>query len=123
MKLNTLELPDKQASVSIVHEEIPEHVEVVEVMKGFKTWVNPINGFRVLRIHYSVDPVRRTSEWQAAEKKKYGEAEWNREQELMWEALEGRAVYADNWSSDFHVSKVSLGWNPKYPVVRGWDFG
>lgn len=123
MKLNTLELPDKQASLSIVKEEIPEHVEVTEVMAGFKTWINPINGFRVLRIHYSVDPVRRTPEWKASEKKKYGEAEWNREQELMWEALEGRAVYADDWSSDFHVSKTSLGWNPKYPVCRGWDFG
>lgn len=123
MKLSTLQLPDKVEALEALLDEVPEHVTIEEPLKGFKTWVNPINGFRVLRIHYSVDPARRTPEWKAEERKKYGEAEWNREQELMWEALEGRPVYADHWSPEFHVSKTSLGWNPKYPVCRGWDFG
>lgn len=123
MKLNTVQLPDKVDSVEALLEELPEHVQVEEVMHGLKTWVNPINGFRVLRLHYSADPAKRTPEWKATERKKYGEAEWNREMELIWESLEGRAVYADHWSPEFHISKQSLGWSPKYPICRGWDFG
>jgi hypothetical protein len=50
-------------------------------------------------------------------------ANWLREYELVWEALNGRAVYQDEWSHDFHVSKTSLGWNPNLAIGRGWDFG
>jgi len=126
MRLSTLDLPDKshsQQALAEVYEELPEGVEIEEPCQGLKTWVNPINGFRVLRLHYSCDPKKRSDEWKANEKKKYGESEWNREQELIWEALDGRPVYADYWSAEFHISKISLGWNPKYPVCRGWDFG
>lgn len=124
MKLNTLELPNHpEASLDARLEELPEHVEVEEIQQGLKTWINPINGFRVLRLHYSADPAKRTPEWRFNEKRKYGESEWNREMELVWESLEGRAIYADHWSPEFHISKTQLGWNPKYPVCRGWDFG
>jgi len=123
MRLSTVDLPDQQESLEARLDELPEHVQVEEIMQGLKTWVNPINGFRVLRLHYSADPSKRSPEWKAEERKKYGEAEWNREYELIWESLEGRAVYADHWSPEFHVSRSPLGWNPKYPVCRGWDFG
>lgn len=123
MKLSTLDLPDRQLALDKVYEELPEYTEVETILHGLKTWVNPINGFRVLRLHYSADPKKRSPEWKEREKKKYGEAEWNREMELIWESLNGRAVYSDFWAPEFHISKVSLGWNPKYPVLRGWDFG
>jgi len=124
MKLSTLDLPDRpEVPLDAMLDELPEHVEVEDIQQGLKTWINPINGFRVLRLHYSADPAKRTPEWKGNERKKYGEAEWNREYELIWESLEGRAVYADHWAAEFHISKTSLGWNPKYPVVRGWDFG
>jgi hypothetical protein len=123
MKLSTLDLPDRQHALSEVNEELPEGIEIEELAKGLKAWTNPINGFRVLRIHYTVDPKRRSEEWKLAERKKYGEAEWNREQELMWESIEGKAVYGDFWDSAFHISRQALGWNPKLPVCRGWDFG
>ena len=124
MRLSTLELPDKpQEELQQSYEELPEGPEITELAHGLKTWINPINGFRVLRLHYTADTRHRSEEWKANEKKRYGEAEWNREYELMWESLDGRAVYCDYWSPEFHISKVSLGWNPKYPVCRGWDFG
>jgi hypothetical protein len=123
MKLSTLDLPDRQHALEEVKDELPEGVDVEELAHGYKAWSNPINGFRVLRVHYTVDPKRRSEEWRLAEKRKYGESEWNREQELMWESIEGKAVYGDFWDSQFHVSRTSLGWNPKLPVCRGWDFG
>jgi hypothetical protein len=123
MKLSTLDLPDRQDALKETFEELPEGIEIETLAHGYKAWTNPINGFRVLRIHYSVDPKKRSEEWKLNEKRKYGEAEWNREQELMWESLNGKAVYGDYWDSSFHVAKQSLGWNPKLPVVRGWDFG
>lgn len=123
MKLSTLDLPDRQNALQEVQEELPEGVEIETLAHGLKAWTNPINGFRVLRVHYSVDPKKRSEEWKLAERKKYGEAEWNREQELMWESIEGKAVYGDFWDAAFHVSRQPLGWNPKLPVCRGWDFG
>lgn len=123
MKLSSLDLPDAPDALDQLIEELPENVEVEEVMQGLKTWINPINGFRVMRLHYSADPMKRRPDWRENEKKKYGESEWLREMELMWESLEGRAVYSDFWQAEFHVAKRSLGWSPKYPVCRGWDFG
>lgn len=123
MKLSTLDLPDRQDALREVQEELPEGVEIETLSHGYKAWTNPINGFRVLRVHYSVDPKKRTPEWKATERKKYGEAEWNREQELMWESIDGKAVYGDYWDSAFHMARQPLGWNPKLPVCRGWDFG
>jgi len=123
MKLSTIDLPDKADYAESLKEELPEGIEIEEPWQGLKTWLNPINGFRVIRLHYSADPAKRSKEWRDNEKKKYGEAEWNREHELIWESIEGKAVYSDRWDSDFHTSKVSLGWNPKLPVCRGWDFG
>lgn len=124
MKLSSLDLGGaEQESLEVVKDELPEGATIEEPWHGLKTWVNPINGFRVIRIHYSVDPKRRTPEWKASERRKYGESEWNREQEIIWQSFKGRAVYADWWQHEIHVAKQSLKWNPKLPVCRGWDFG
>ena len=123
MKIQSLDLPDAPDIAEALKEELPEAVEIEELWNGLKCWVNPINGFQVLRLHYSADPAKRKPEWRLNEKKKYGVSEWNREYELIWESLEGKAVYGDFWQAEFHVSKKSLGWNPKLTVCRGWDFG
>ena len=123
MKVTALDLPDAPDIVEALSEELPEETPVEELQHGLKAWTNPINGFRVVRLHYSADPAKRRPEWRLAERKKYGVSEWNREHELIWESVEGKAVYADWWEAEFHISKVPLGWNPKYPVLRGWDFG
>ena len=125
MKLSTLDLPDKpQEQLQSVNDaDLPEGVVVEDLMYGLKTWVNPVNGFRILRLHYSADPIKRKPEWKLNERKKFGEAEWNREEELIWEALDGKPVYSEFWSAEFHTAKTKLGWNPKLTVVRGWDFG
>lgn len=116
-------MPDTAEALKALVEELPEAVDVVEVMTGLKEWKNPLNGFNVIRLHRTADPRKRTEEWVAKERKGMGTAEWLREYELVWEALEGRAVYGDEWSPEFHVAKSSLGWNPKLPICRGWDFG
>ena len=109
MILNTLDLPESQDEVPVIHEELPEGVEIEELCHGLKMWTNPINGFTILRLHYTADPTKRSPEWKAEERRKYGEAEWNREMEIMWESLDGRPVYADHWKAEFHTAKTSLG--------------
>ena len=123
MKLTSLDMPDTAEALKAIVEELPESVEITEVMTGLKYWKNPLNGFHVIRLHRTADPKKRSKEWVVKERKGMGTAEWLREYELVWEALEGRAVYAEEWSPEFHVAKSSLGWNPKLPICRGWDFG
>jgi hypothetical protein len=123
MKVTSLDMPDSAEALDTIKEEVPEGVQVEELMYGLKAWDNPINGFRVLRLHYSADPKKRTPEWKAEERRLYGTAEWYREYELIWESMEGRAVYADAWDAGFHTSRAPLGWSPKLAVCRGWDFG
>ena len=123
MKVTALDLPGAPDIIEALQEELPEGIPIEEPCHGLKAWTNPINGFRVVRLHYSADPVKRRPEWREAEKKKYGISEWNREYEIIWESVEGKAVYGDWWSAEFHIAKQPLGWSSKYPVLRGWDFG
>jgi hypothetical protein len=127
MKITPLELPELDSELNVMElssvEELPEGVEVTEVMQGLKVWHNAINGFCVARLHYTSNPAHRSPEWKETERKKYGISEWNREYELIWEAIEGRPVYADNWDPAVYVSRSSLGWDTHRPICRGWDFG
>ena len=123
MKLTSLDMPSSIEAMQAVVEDIPEGMAIEEVMQGLKVWKNPINMFTVLRLHRSADPRKRSQEWLTTEKAGMDTSTWMREMELVWEALDGRPVFGDEWSQEFHVSKSSLGWNPKLPVCRGWDFG
>ena len=123
MKITSLDLPDSAEALDSIKEELPEGVEIEELMFGLKAWTNPINGFRVLKLLYGADPRKRTEKWKQEERRRYGSAEWLREYELIWESMEGMAVYADHWNYEFHTSRQPLGWSPKLTVCRGWDFG
>jgi hypothetical protein len=123
VKVTSLDLPSTPEALSVIREELPEDIEVTEVMTGLKCWTNPVNRFKIWRLHRSADPLKRTTEWIKATRAGMDTATWLREYELIWEALDGKPVYADEWSSEFHQSKSSLGWNPKLTVCRGWDFG
>ena len=35
----------------------------------------------------------------------------------------GDPIYQKYFNREVHVSKVPLEWNPKYPIIRLWDFG
>lgn len=123
MKITSLDIPTDVASLNAIKEELPEAIEVEEIMHGLKAWRNPINHFRVMRLWRGADPAKRTQEWVDKARAGLSSSDWLREYELVWEALNGRPVYLDEWSPEFHTSKSSLGWNPKLVVGRGWDFG
>jgi hypothetical protein len=114
----------------VIKEELPEDDPVTgrffnirEVRPGLKVWKNPDNGFTVARLHYSVDPAKRTPEWKKAARSGITFAEWMREYEIQWSSFDGVPVYGDDFSRSFHVSDKLLEWQRGYPVVRGWDFG
>lgn len=134
MKITSLDIPSletenleeaakSQHAVTTIREELPDQLPVEELIPGLKAWRNPINRFRVLRLHRTADPLKRSAEWIAKTRAGMDTASWLQEYELVWEALDGRPVYVDEWSYEFHVSKLSLGWNPSLAICRGWDFG
>jgi len=123
LKVTSLDLPSTPEALTVIKEELPDEIEVKELLPGLKEWTNPSNRFKVLRLHRSADPAKRGKEWIETTRAGMDTATWLREYELIWEALEGKPVYVDEWSSEFHQSKSSLGWNPRLTVCRGWDFG
>lgn len=123
MKITSLDLPSSVEALGTIREELPEAIPITEIMTGLKTWTNPLNRFSVIRLHRSADPAKRSKEWEDKTRAGMDTANWLREYELVWEALNGRAVYQDEWSHEFHTSRTSLGWNPSLAVGRGWDFG
>lgn len=123
MKITSLDMPIAVNQLSAIREELPEAIPTVDLLPGLKAWDNPINRFRVLRLHRSADPRKRTQQWIDQTRAGLSTSDWLREYELIWEALDGRPVYADEWGAEFHSSRTPLGWNPAFVVCRGWDFG
>jgi len=104
MKISSLDMPSVVEALGKVREELPEALPIEEVMTGLKTWRNPINRFCVIRLHRTADPKKRTKEWVEKTRAGMDTANWLREYELVWEALNGRPVYQDQWGAEFHVS-------------------
>ena len=123
MKITSLDLPSTPEALNAIKEELPDGPQITELLPGLKAWRNPVNRFYVLRLWRGADPQKRSVEWMLKTRAGMDTATWLREYELIWEALEGRPVYADDWSAEFHTSRSPLGWNPKFTVCRGWDFG
>lgn len=123
MKITSLDLPGTMESIETLKEEVPEGISITEAMPGLKFWDNPVNRFRVIRLHRTADPAKRSKEWIDSTKAGLGSAEWLREYELCWAALEGKPVYIDHWNHEFHAAKGSIGWSQNLIVCRGWDFG
>src|SRR3990167_2763012 len=123
MKITSLDIPSSLTTQEAVPEELPEGKQIEELCTGLKKWENKINGFTVQRLHENEDPKKRTPEWKAEAKKGLDISTFLREHELIWAALEGKPVYSDHWSREFHASRTPLGWQRSLPVCRGWDFG
>jgi len=113
----------KVAGSEEVAEDLPKDVEITEVCKGLKVWKNPKNKFVVGRLHYSVDPRKRTAKWREDARAGIPYAEWMREYEIVWSAFNGVPVFKDHYAKHFHVSSESFQWQMEYPIIRGWDFG
>src|SRR5688572_25990497 len=88
-----------------IPEELPQYAQVDDLGEGVKAWTNPQNGFRVLRLHMSANPAKRSPEYDKEIQKGISHAQYLREYHLVWRSFEGRAVYMDDWNRNFHVSK------------------
>ncbi|MDR3564783.1 MAG: hypothetical protein P4N59_25590 [Negativicutes bacterium] len=89
-------------------------------MQGVKEYEK--NGVHVLRIHYSADPDKRTDEWKAEQQRGMSKAMWDREYEIKFDVITGKAWFAE-FRADFHVAAEPLGPIEGRPVFRGWDYG
>src|SRR6266571_382908 len=106
MKLGMMQLPD-QANLT---------------QMGVAEWRNPINGFKIIALHYTADPKKATAEWKEKTKQDYTDKDWDQELEIDFSSWVGRPVYT-TFSKIFHVSKEPLSWTPKRHMWRGWDIG
>lgn len=94
---------------------------------GVKRWTNERNGFRVLRIHYTADPDKRTKEWYAATRPGYSQTAWDQEFEIKFTSYAGKGIYRREFistpaSEGGHYLR-GYGLAPQRPIYRVWDFG
>src|SRR5262245_3282378 len=87
---------------------------------GVEQWVNPRNGFKVVQVHYTADPAKRSAKWKADLSKNYPPRAWKREYEIDWAAPEGEPVVPE-YHEATHV--VPFEWDRKLRPLRFWDFG
>jgi hypothetical protein len=78
---------------------------------------------RVVRTHYSADPLKRTDEWKQRASEGMNKRDWAREYEIDWTIAEGLGVYADDFDRQFHVAEEQITTIPDVPIVTGFDFG
>jgi len=98
-----------------------------EIMQGLWARTNPNNGFRVLTVHYTADPLRRTQEWQDAARmgcvERMGSNSdyvWQTEQEINYSLRPGGRVFPE-FTREKNVGRPE--YIPNQPIIRGWDFG
>lgn len=80
------------------------------------------NGVHVLRIHYSADEAKRSPEWIAANKTGMSQAMWDKEMEINFDVVTGRAWFPE-FRKEFHVAPAPLSPIEGRPICRGWDYG
>ncbi len=89
---------------------------------GFAAWTNPINKFRIVAIHYTADPRKRTKEWKDREQEGMPYSLWLREYEMSFSLLSGMPVYMHEWQpSAMLVNGIKTERNR--PIIVGLDFG
>lgn len=92
-------------------------------LRGYREWVNKLNGFACVELHYTADPAKRSEEWLKQAKLGLDTKTWNTEYELSWETYGGEPVYGAQFVSDLHVLPEREEAVPGFPLLRGWDFG
>ena len=94
-------------------------------MKGIRSWKNKNNGFEVIRLHYTADPIKDPSttegkKWYEKARQGISNSAWEREMEINFSEYSGQGVF----SKDFTESQIKkLQYMPDRPLHRGWDFG
>jgi hypothetical protein len=100
--------------------EIPEHAETIAT--GVSAWTNPHNRYRVVAVHYSADPAKRTSSWRQEASRGYRQSAWDQEFEIDFTSWAGRPVFS-GFNRHIHVSTEPLDFTPSRYIYRAWDIG
>lgn len=96
-------------------------------MTGFDVSVTK-KGYKVVRLHYTADPDKRTEEWQKRTKAAMPDPQsFRREFEIDWSATTGKPYYPEfvrNYAADksYYCQEFEL-FDKSVPIYRGWDFG
>jgi hypothetical protein len=80
---------------------------------------NKNNKFTVVRLHYSSDPDKNTSEWIEEARRGMPERGWNREYEIDYTVYEGKTFFPE--FKDFNIQAET--YRPRETIYRGWDYG
>lgn len=92
--------------------------------RGIETWINPNNGFRVLKIHYTADPdkdpERNGVEWYKKARKRF-KGDWEREMEMNPYSSLGKRVYADELTDAHVINDFEIPKN--WTRVMALDYG
>jgi hypothetical protein len=96
--------------------------KVEEVMEGLRSWINPLNGFRVIDLEFKADPEKRTDAWITQARQGLPTAEWNREFGSQWIVYDGKPVYQD-FDAEFHVIRGTIVAPRRARLISGWDAG
>lgn len=89
---------------------------------GFDRRSNPKSGFQVIDMWFWADPSKRSEEWM---RKEFAGLDRNTiEREYFGERIVygGKPVYEGAWHGNLHVADRPLRADPRFPLVRGWDF-
>lgn len=88
--------------------------------QGLQKWTNPRNGFRVLSVHYTADPDKRSPEWKRKASQGMPARGWAREYEINFTIPEGKPVFPEFSAGDM-VREIRV--LPGGRLLRFWDFG
>jgi hypothetical protein len=92
------------------------------VMQGLHGYKN-VNGVQLVALHYTADPLKRTTEYQEMARRGYTNANlYRQENELDFSLQPGDPVFAE-FEDGRHVLKSNYVPNPAMPIYTGWDFG
>lgn len=89
---------------------------------GYSKRMNPNNKFQVLECWFWANPDKRSLAWM--EKEFAGLDKLTIEREYFGERIiyGGKPVYEGAFHQELHVPKVGYTADPRFPLLRGWDF-
>jgi hypothetical protein len=91
-------------------------------VQGFTAWTNPINKFRIVAMHYTADPRKRTPEWKAREQEGMPHSLWLREYEMQFSLMAGSPVYLHEWRPQTMLLN-GIKTERSRPILVSLDFG
>ncbi len=99
------------------------NIKPVQLMTGVRSWLNPVNDFLVLEIHYTASIHKRDPAWKTEQSKIMGgpnSPDWRRFMELDWSVRKGLKVFPEfvDTPGDPHTSHVIV---PGMDIPKWWS--